>query len=80
MIMDSDIQGMASLDNGADHFNIVLTGARIATWVIVDPNERAGANFQDAVDDFAWVNGGVIDGTALIHFFTDQMIFVVKEQ
>ncbi len=43
-------------------------------------HKRAGADFQCAPHDFARINGGVVDGTALMDLLGQQMIFAVEEQ
>jgi len=48
--------------------------------VIVHEDQRRGRQFQRALDDFARIDGRVIDRAGLLQLVDDQLIALVEEQ
>jgi hypothetical protein len=48
--------------------------------VVVHQDQRRGAELQRALDDFASIDRGMVDGVALLLLVSDQRVLAVEEQ
>ena len=61
------------------HLDIGAAGRGIARGVVVHQDQCRGAQFQGPLNHFAGIDGGVVNGAALLHLVRDQAVFAVQE-
>ena len=62
------------------HVDIGARGRRIAGRMVVDQDDRGRGEFQRPPDDFARIDGRVVDGSGLLDLVGDQRVLLVEEQ
>jgi len=61
------------------HRDVGLRWRRIARGMIVHQDQRRGAELERPLDDLAWIDRCVIDGSALLALILDQHVLAIKE-
>lgn len=67
------LQFSRHLDVGPGRFGI-------ATWMIMDRDQRSGVESQGTLQDLTWVNRRVIDRATLLHLVGDEIVLGIKKQ
>ena len=78
MVMHSYAKFFPCIRNVARHGDVLSAGRTIPARVVVDKNNCGCAKVHRAADDFAGVNGGLVDGTLARHLIADQHVFAVE--
>lgn len=64
MVEDRDIKDAASLNQTMSDGNIFTRWIRIAGWMVVEHDGRAGIVEQRTLEDFAWMYDGCVNAAA----------------
>ena len=78
--MQRQAQHLRRILNLRGHGDVGLGRRRIARRVVVHEDQRAGVQFQRALDHLARIDRHVIDRAARLFLVRDQHILAVKEQ
>jgi len=71
---------MECLRHGARHVDVGLRRRRVAGGVVVDHDDRRGAEGEGALHHLARIDRRVIDGAAMLFLVGDQRVLLVEEQ
>ena len=80
MVVHGYAELFPGIRNVARHRDILPTGGAVPAGMVVDKNNRCRAKVHRAADDFAGVNGGLVDGTLACHLVADQHVLAVQIQ
>ena len=80
VVVEGDAEVVGGVLDGAGHGAVGGGGGRVAAGVVVDEDEGGGVQLEGALDDFAGVDGGVVDGAAGLGLVGDEAVAGVEEQ
>jgi len=80
VIMDGNAQWRARIDNFAGHVDISTRRRGVTGWVVMQENDRRCRQFQRAFDNFAGVDGRMINRASLLNLVGNQHIFLVEKE
>ena len=68
VVVNRDAKAFGYFDDLFGHLDIAARGCWIARWVIMGKNERGRVDLKGAAADFAYIDGGVVNGAGLLDF------------
>ena len=80
MVVQFDVQSLGGCFQFARHLDVGPRWLGIATWMVMDRDQRSGVESQGTLQDLARVDGRVIDRAALLHLVGDEIVLGIKKQ
>ena len=80
VVVDRDADRRTRALDRLGHLDVRIRRRRVARGMVVDHDDRRGAEFERPLDDLARVDRGVIDGAFLLHLVGDQHVLAIEKQ
>ena len=80
VVVHRDAERLGGIDDVAGDRDVGFRRGRIARGMVVHQDQGGGVEFEGALDDFARIDRGVVDRTALLPLMFDQRVLAVEEQ
>lgn len=80
MIMKHDAQLISGIFNAFGHFHIIPAGCGITAGVVMYQNNGGGMKLKRSLNDFPWIDRGMVNRAFLLFLIGNQTIFPVQKQ